>query len=91
LLLIRKQIYLPEEANRRLIEYSKSKNIPQAEVIRESVEKYLDTLEAEDQKESWDQFIDKMRSSDLRLNKWKRDELYRDRMDSSGGKHGDSH
>lgn len=77
MMLIRKQIYLSKDVNRRLAEVSSEKGISQSEIIREGVEMYLSKVE--ESQERWDKLLQQMRDSDKKQLKWNREEVYRDR------------
>lgn len=72
--MIRKQIYLSEEMNRKLNELAKAKGVPQSEVIREGLEHYIAEIENKDK--LWDELINEMKQSKIRNLEWNRDVLY---------------
>lgn len=75
--MIRKQIYLTEEMNRKLHEIAAAKGVPQAEVIREGLETYLVSHK---QKETlWDELILQMKKSEIVQLKWDREQIYAER------------
>lgn len=74
---IRKQIYLSEEMNQRLQQISKDRGVPQSEIIREGLEKYI-TIN-EDKEQLWDQLYQDMKGSKIKNINWDRDELYQSR------------
>lgn len=74
--MIRKQVYLTEEANEKLIQLAKDRNTTQAELIREGIESYLLTIEEQKKNEGWKQLLDKMRASTMSFDHWDREEIY---------------
>lgn len=84
--MIRKQIYLTEEMNRSLSQLAESRGVPQAEIIREVLARYLDT--AQSQEAIWDQLKQRMLDSNYSDLQWNRSELYElqlNRKDNTAG------
>jgi len=75
--MIRKQIYLTEEMNRKLHEIAASKGVPQAEIIREGLETYLIAYRQKDT--LWDELILQMKKSQFSHLEWSREEIYGER------------
>lgn len=73
----RKQIYLPEQMDRKLSEIAAARGVPQSEVIREGLELYLQTVEKKEK--HWEDLLNKMKETPMQHLKWTRDELYGDR------------
>lgn len=73
----RKQIYLPETLDRRLNEIARAKGVPQAEVIREGLETYLQT--SEDKDREWSRLIQDMKASPLSGLDWDREKVHEPR------------
>jgi predicted DNA-binding protein len=80
--MIRKQIYLTEEMNRKLYEIAASKGVPQAEIIREGLETYLIAYRQKDT--LWDEMIHQMKKSQFSHLKWSREEIYGERTSGEG-------
>ena len=74
----RKQIYLTEQMDRKLSEIAELRGVPQAEIIREGLEQYLQTVESREK--DWDDLVQRMKESPVRNVDWNRDELYSDRV-----------
>lgn len=76
--MIRKQIYLPDQINKRLTEISEKRGVSQAELIREGMEMYLSTVD--DKEKKWDQLLDQMKHSKLKNLAWDREREYQQQM-----------
>lgn len=76
--MIRKQIYLPDQINKRLTEISEKRGVSQAELIREGMEMYLSTVD--DKEKKWDQLLDQMKHSKLKNLAWNREREYQQQM-----------
>lgn len=72
--MIRKQIYLTEDMNRTLSQLAESRGVPQAEIIREVLARYLDS--AQSQEAIWDRLKHRMLDSHYADLQWNRSELY---------------
>ncbi|MFK7696382.1 CopG family transcriptional regulator [Paenibacillus sp. HJGM_3] len=83
--MIRKQIYLSEEMNRRLNEISRQRGVPQSEVIREGLEQYI--TESVKKDELWEELLSEMKKAPPMDLKWNRDEQYAERTEKYGGPH----
>ncbi|WP_164821516.1 ribbon-helix-helix domain-containing protein [Paenibacillus koleovorans] len=83
--MIRKQIYLTEEMNRRLQEIANEKGVPQSEIIREGIEQYL--VQKSDHEAAWNELLNEMKQSPVRDLKWNREEQYDARIRKLGGDH----
>lgn len=70
----RKQIYLTDQLDQKLSELAAARGIPQSEVIREGLEKYL--LSLENKEKEWDQLVQQMKESSFEEITWGREELY---------------
>lgn len=70
----RKQIYLTDQLDRELSELAKFRGVPQSEVIREGLEKYLASLE--NKEKEWEELIQQMKTSAYGGMSWTRDDLY---------------
>lgn len=78
--MIRKQVYLTKEANEKLIQLAQDRNTSQAELIREGIESYLISIEENERRTGWEQLLDKMHDSSMKLDQWDRDEVYIERQ-----------
>lgn len=74
--MIRKQIYLTDQLNRRLQRLAEERGVPQAEIIREGLEQYIAQTANQDQQ--WDDLIREMKQSELREIGWNREQAYED-------------
>jgi hypothetical protein len=81
--MIRKQIYLTEEINQKLLKLAEDRGVPQAELIREGLEQYLTSVN--NQEELWEQLKTKIAASNYHDLQWNRTALYEDRMDPKRG------
>ncbi|WP_167815125.1 CopG family transcriptional regulator [Sporolactobacillus shoreae] len=73
----RKQIYLTEELDNQLNELARSQGVPQAEVIREGLEVYLQSFDEKDK--NWRDLMVEMKRSTLNGLNWSRDDVYAER------------
>jgi len=78
--MIRKQIYLTEAMNDTLNRIAESRGVPQAEVIREGLAKYLTDHQSQD--DLWEQLKQKMLSSSYSDLEQDRSKLYEERIRS---------
>ena len=81
--MIRKQIYVTEEINHKLIKLAEDRGVPQAELIREGLEQYLASIN--NQEGLWEQLKTRMLASNYPDLQWNRIELYDDRIGSKKG------
>lgn len=84
-IMIRKQIYLEENMNRKINEIAVSKGIPQSEVIREGLELYLQSHE--EKAKDWNELFTKMKASDIKIREWNREDLYSNRIEGKPANH----
>ena len=76
--MIRKQVYLTTAMNETLNKLAESRGIPQAEIIREGLAKYLES--AQNQDEIWEQLKQKMLGSSYSGLEVDRSKLYEERL-----------
>ena len=76
--MIRKQIYLPEEMDLQLNKLAEERGIAQAEIIRESLARYLS--DSHHQEDVWGRFKQKMMDSNYADLTWNRAELHAQRF-----------